>query len=137
MLHGKFDFVAGNPPWVNWESLPENYRNGTKELWRDYKLFTLSGMDARLGGGKKDISILFTYRCLDRYLKEGGNFAFLITQTVFKTKGAGEGFRRFKIKEEPIKVVKVHDLVEIKPFEGANNRTAAIFIKLTFRTLKL
>ena len=132
MLHGKFDFVTGNPPWVNWESLPENYRNGTKEMWGDYKLFTLSGMDARLGGGKKDISILFTYRCLDRYLKEGGNFAFLITQTVFKTKGAGEGFRRFKIKEEPIKVVKVHDLVEIKPFEGANNRTAAIFIKKPF-----
>jgi len=134
LLLDKFDFVVGNPPWVNWESLPENYRNGTKEMWEDYKLFTLSGMEARLGGGKKDISILFAYRCMDRYLKEGGNFAFLITQTVFKTKGAGEGFRRFKIKEEPIKVVKVHDLVEIKPFEGANNRTAAIFIKKKGKT---
>jgi hypothetical protein len=114
---------------VNWESLPENYRNGTKDMWKDYKLFTLSGMEARLGGGKKDISILFAYRCLDRYLKDGGKFAFLITQSVFKTKGAGEGFRRFKIKDTPLEVVKVHDLVEINPFEGANNRTAAIFIK--------
>ena len=121
--------MVGNPPWVNWESLPVNYRNGTKEMWKDYKLFTLSGKEARSGGGEKDISILFSYRCLDRYLKDGGNFAFLITQAVFKTKGAGEGFRRFKIKENPIKVVKVHDLVEIKPFEGANNRTAAIFLK--------
>lgn len=129
LLQGKFDFLAGNPPWVNWESLPENYRNGTKEMWGDYKLFTLSGMEARLGGGKKDISILFTYRCLDRYLKDGGNFAFLITQAVFKTKGAGEGFRRFKIKDAPLEVVKVHDLVEIKPFEGASNRTAAFFMK--------
>ena len=94
-------------------------------------------MEARLGGGKKDISVLFAYRCLDRYLKDRGNFAFLITQSVFKTKGAGEGFRRFKIferkkgkiKEVPIKVVKVHDLVELNPFEGASNRTAAIFIK--------
>lgn len=129
LLQDKFDFVVGNPPWVNWESLPKNYRNGTKDLWEDYKLFTLSGMEARLGGGKKDIAILFTYRCLDRYLKERGNFAFLITQTVFKTKGAEEGFRRFKIKNEPINVVKVHDLVELNPFEGASNRTAAIFIK--------
>ena len=137
LLQDKFDFVAGNPPWVNWESLPENYRNGTKEMWKDYKLFTLSGMEARLGGGKKDISILFAYRCMDRYLKDGGNFAFLITQSVFKTKGAGEGFRRFKIrerkkgkiKETPVRVVKVHDLVEINPFEGANNRTTAIFVK--------
>lgn len=99
LLQDKFDYVVGNPPWVNWESLPENYRNGTKKLWEDYKLFTLSGMEARLGGCKKDISILFAYRCLDRYLKDGGNFAFLITQAVFKTKGAGEGFRRFKIFE--------------------------------------
>lgn len=137
LLQDKFDFVVGNPPWVNWESLPKNYRNGTKDLWEDYKLFTLSGMEARLGGGKKDISVLFAYRCLDRYLKERGNFAFLITQTVFKTKGAGEGFRRFKIfvrkkgkiKAVPIKVLKVHDLVELNPFEGASNRTAAIFIK--------
>ncbi len=140
LLQDKFDFVVGNPPWVNWESLPENYRDGTKEMWKDYRLFTLSGMEARLGGGKKDISILFSYRCLDRYLKDGGNFGFLITQTVFKTKGAGEGFRRFKIreqkegkiKEKPLKVVKVHDLVALNPFEGASNRTAAIFIKKPF-----
>lgn len=137
LLQDKFDFVAGNPPWVNWENLPENYRDGTKEMWKDYRLFTLSGIAARLGGGKKDISILFSYRCLDRYLKDGGNFGFLITQTVFKTKGAGEGFRQFKIreqkegkiKEKPLKVVKVHDLVEINPFEGASNRTSAIFVK--------
>lgn len=62
-------------------------------------------------------------------MKNGGNFAFLITQAVFKTKGAGEGFRRFKIKDTPLEVVKVHDLVEINPFEGASNRTAVIFIK--------
>lgn len=143
LLQNKFDYVVGNPPWVNWENLPENYRNGTKELWEDYKLFTLSGMEARLGGGKKDISILFAYRCLDRYLKERGNFGFLITQSVFKTKGAGEGFRRFKIaekkegtiKEVPVNVVKVHDLVELNPFEGASNRTAAIFIKKQGETI--
>ena len=137
LLQDKFDYVVGNPPWVNWESLPENYRNRTKDLWEEYKLFTLSGMEARLGGGKKDISILFAYRCLDRYLKERGNFGFLITQSVFKTKGAGEGFRRFKIaekkegsiKEVPVNVVKLHDLVKLNPFEGASNRTAAIFIK--------
>jgi len=129
LLQDKFDFVVGNPPWVNWESLPENYRNGTKELWEDYKLFLPKGYQAKLGGAKDDISILFAYRCLERYLKEGGNFAFLITQAVFKTKGAGEGFRRFKIKDEAVKVLKVHDLVEINPFEGASNRTAAIFIK--------
>jgi hypothetical protein len=27
---GKFDFVVGNPPWVNWEDLPQSYRDQTK-----------------------------------------------------------------------------------------------------------
>jgi len=129
LFMGKFDYVVGNPPWVNWESLPEDYRNASKGLWFSYGLFTLSGMEARLGGGKKDISALFTYVCTDRYLKDDGFFGFLITQAVFKTRGAGEGFRRFIVRNEPLQVVKVHDLVEIKPFEGANNRTATIFLR--------
>jgi len=134
LLLGKFDFVIGNPPWVLWDNLPEHYRENLEDLLKYYKLWKPG---ERWGGAKVDISSLFTYRCLDKYLKEGGNFGFLITQSVFKTKGAGENFRRFKLSEEkggrirekPIEAVKVHDLVEIKPFEGANNRTAAIFIK--------
>ncbi len=63
------DFVAGNPPWVNWDSLPEDYRNDTKGLWLKNKLFTLSGTAGRLGGGKKDISMLFVYECIRSYLK--------------------------------------------------------------------
>jgi len=129
LFAGKFDYVIGNPPWVLWDNLPEHYRDSTKTLWHRYGLFTLKGMAARHGGGKKDISILFTYACLDKYLKEDGIFGFLITQAVFKTKGAGEGFRKFRVKNVPLKVRNVHDFVAVKPFEGANNRTAAIFFE--------
>jgi len=38
MLKGKFDFVVGNTPWVNWEKLPEQYREVSKDLWTKYKL---------------------------------------------------------------------------------------------------
>lgn len=129
LLMERFDFVVGNPPWINWESLPSDYRDSTKELWFRYGLFTLSGMEARLGGGKKDISILFAYRCIDRYLKQGGRFGFLITESAFKSKGAGQGFRRFKIGENPLKVIKALDFVRVHPFEGANNRTPAIILE--------
>ncbi len=30
---GKVDYVAGNPPWVNWEHLPDDYRQSTAPLW--------------------------------------------------------------------------------------------------------
>jgi methylase of polypeptide subunit release factors len=24
---GQFDYIVGNPPWVNWEHLPDGYRD--------------------------------------------------------------------------------------------------------------
>ena len=125
---GRVDFVAGNPPWVNWESLPEDYRNMLKPLWERYGLFTLTGSAGRLGGGKKDLSMLFLYSGMDAYLEEGGRLGFVITQTVFKTQGAGDGFRQLHYTDGDRKVflrpVVVHDLSGMQVFEGATNRTA-------------
>ncbi len=126
-----FDYVIGNPPWVNWQSLSDDYRDKTLRLWHDYGLFSLEGHAARLGGGKKDLAMLFTYVCLDQYLRDGGRLGFIITQTLFKTKGAGDGFRRFQLGDnEPFQVQQVDDLSELQPFEGATNRTAIVtFVK--------
>ena len=131
----KVDYVIGNPPWIVWDNLPTDYRKKTYHLWKNYGLFTLTGSQARHGGGKKDISILFTYVCIDKYLKDAGIFGFLITQSVFKTKGAGEGFRQFSVKGTPLKVVEVHDFVKVNPFESAHNRTAALIIKKGAKTV--
>ncbi|QGP92267.1 N-6 DNA Methylase [Neomoorella glycerini] len=125
-----FDYVVGNPPWVNWESLPEDYRADTKFLWEYYGLFPHGGMDTILGKGKKDISMLLTYVAMDRYLKPQGKLGFVITQSVFKTSGAGQGFRRFKLPGEvPVRVMFVDDLSELQPFEGASNRTSIVILQ--------
>jgi hypothetical protein len=125
-----FDYVVGNPPWVRWDYLPTRYRDATLPLWKRYGLFSLRGFEARLGAGKKDLSMLFTYVAADRYLKHGGTLAFLITQEAFKSKGAGEGFRRFRLGGDgpPLCVRGVHDFVRLKPFRGAANKTAAILL---------
>jgi len=62
---GTFDFIAGNPPWVNWETLPPTYREQSKSFWQQYGLFSHNGMDKILGKGKKELSILLTYACID------------------------------------------------------------------------
>jgi hypothetical protein len=123
------DYVVGNPPWVNWESLPEVYRQTTASLWYDYGLFRQKGLKAKLGGAKDDISILMTYVCHDAYLKSTGTLGFVITQSVFKTKGGGEGFRGFRYTpagklESYLAPLRVEDLSSLQPFEGATNRTA-------------
>ena len=125
---GQFDFIVGNPPWVNWEDLPQSYRDQTKVLWQNYGLFSLSGQEARMGGGKKDISMLMMYVAIDKYLKDRSKLCFVITQTLFKTEGAGDGFRRFRLGQTGtfFKVEQLDDMVELQPFEGAANRTALI-----------
>jgi len=130
MVAGKFDFVVGNPPWIRWGYLSQEYRQATLNLWKEYGLFSLKGHAARLGGGEKDFSMLFVYTSSDYYLKNGAKLGFLITQEFFKSKGAGEGFRRFQLGEKKyLKVLKAHDLVSVQPFEGAKNKTAAIILK--------
>jgi hypothetical protein len=130
MVAGNFDFVVGNPPWIRWGYLSHEYRDATFSMWKEYGLFSLKGHAARLGGGEKDFSMLFTYAAADYYLKKGAKLGFLITQEVFKSKGAGEGFRRFQFNDrETLKVIKAHDLVSVQPFEGAANKTAAIILK--------
>jgi len=124
-------YVVGNPPWVNWENLPDDYRQTTVPLWEHYGLFPHGGMDTILGKGKKDISMLMTYVAADKYLRPRGRLGFVLTQSLFKTTGAGQGFRRFLLPDgTPFGPVAVEDMVELKSFEGATNRTAvAIFAK--------
>ena len=123
----KFDFVVGNPPWILWEILSKDYRNATSKLWQDYKLFPLK---KTYGFSRPDFSMLFVYASSDYYLKDRARLGFLITQEVFKSKGAGEGFRRFQLGDKKyLKVLKAHDFVSIQPFEGATNKTSAIILK--------
>ncbi len=138
MAMGQFDNVVGNPPWVNWESLPDEYRKSIKPIWERYGLFPHGGMDTILGKGKKDISMLMTYVVIDKLLKQDGKLGFVITQSVLKTSGAAQGFRRFSIPEGkneiPLRVVYVDDMVNLNPFEGATNRTAVVVIQKGKRT---
>lgn len=130
LFAGRFDYIAGNPPWVNWESLPDEYRQEIVPLWEEHKLFSHQGFDAILGGSKDDISILMTYVAIDKYLKDQGKLGFIITQSVFKTIGGGQGFRRFKLGDDtPLKVLHVDDMSEIRPFYGVGNRTAIMILQ--------
>ena len=130
MFAGQFDFVVGNPPWIMWQYLSKEYREATQSLWEHYGLTKIGQARNVLIRGRRDFSMLFTYACADYYLKDGAKLGFLITQEVFKSKGAGEGFRRFQLgEEECLKVLKAHDMVTLQPFEGATNKTSAIILK--------
>ena len=130
---GRFNFVVGNPPWVNWENLPDAYRVDTLSVWQRYDLLESEGLKTILGASKKDLSMLMTYTVSDTLLSTGGRLGFVITQSVFKTAGAGRQFRRLQIPVQgedsvPLRVAHVDDMVSLNPFEGASNRTAVMVI---------
>ena len=126
-----FDFVVGNPPWIAWDNLPGDYREATKPHWQRYGLFSLSGNEARHGGGKKDLSMLVLYAAADRYLAPAGRLGMVITQTLFQTKGAGDGFRRFRLGSDgpPLRVLSVDDMVQLRPFGDAANWTSVVVLQ--------
>lgn len=128
---GRFDYVVGNPPWIAWDDLAPVDREATKPLWQRYGLFTLSGRDARHGGAKKDLSVLMIYAAADRYLKDSGRLGMVVTQSVFQTRGAGDGFRRLRLGAEGpwLSVVRVDDLVACRPFDAAANWTATVVLE--------
>lgn len=79
--------------------------------------------------------MLFVYCGVDNYLRDAGRLGFVITQTVFKTVGAGDGFRQFHYTHgnEDIALAPciVHDLSHVQVFEGATNRTAVFVCQKT------
>ena len=119
LLIGKFDYVVGNPPWINWENLPEFYREATKQLWESYGLIGK-------GAFKRDIAMLFVARCFHNYDPDDGKLSFLIPFTAYKTQ-AGAGFRKYLSSQ--VRVLNIHDLVELYPFERAVNRTSLVTVE--------
>lgn len=125
----KVDYLVGNPPWVNWEYLPKEYKLNTAHLWQYYNLFNPKGISA--GFIKEDISVLLTYVALDKYLKDFGKLGFVVKETLFKSIKQGEGFRQFKLipTNTGINPYRVDDLTLFRPFKDAVNRTALLFVQ--------
>lgn len=127
-LGGQADILIGNPPWVNWEYLPEKYRLQSRHLWVDYGLFSARGRERSFS--KEDISVLITYIAMDKLLKRSGVIGFVLRQAMFKSAQNGVGFRRFRIREDcGIQVLQVDDLSRIQVFDNAATCTALFFAR--------
>ncbi len=137
----RFDYIIGNPPWINWEYLPEDFKKICLKLWEGYGLFPIKGWKGKLGHAKYDISAVFVYACIDNYLRNGGTLEFLVTQALVRGI-PGRGFRKYEInkgldKKDPIqlKLKKIHDLTRFQPFEDITTRTAIVKLVRNEKTL--
>ena len=115
--------ALGNPPWVNWEYLPLNYREQYKAIWQNYGLFDYKGMNSIFI--KEDISSLITYVTINHYLKDDGHISFVVKESLFKSIKQAAGFRKFYIKgsNTKFKITLLEDLTGFNPFKGVANNT--------------
>jgi len=130
---GQFDVVVGNPPWVRWSNLPEEYRNRIKPTCEQYAIFSQTPYH---GGNELDISGMITYTVGDKWLKKNGTLVFVITQTHFQSPSS-QGFRSFSIDLKTNLIpIEIDDLKKLKPFPKVANKTAIMRLKKVSSTTK-
>lgn len=85
------DMIIGNPPWVKWEFLPQDYAEKIKRLCIDRHLF--SGQ-TYMGAISLNICALIANVTASTWLSDKGVLAFLMPQTLM-TQDSYAGFRNF------------------------------------------
>ena len=87
---GRFSTIVGNPPWVDWKSLPSGYRERIKGLCFDRGLFSGAG---RTGGINLNICALIAHVSATTWLDKGGRMALLMPREL-ANQASYEGWRR-------------------------------------------
>jgi hypothetical protein len=92
------DILVGNPPWKNFNDLPEDYKRVLKPVYKEYGL-VLNKRQVLLGGSRVDVAALFVARSIVEYLRPGGEACFFLPLSLFLNPGAHGIFRRFTARE--------------------------------------
>lgn len=90
---GKFDLIVGNPPWVDWKTLPSVHRENKKEICYARNLF--SG-DGRTGGNSLNICALISNISAENWLAHGGVMSILMPQSILFQQSY-EGYRKLNL----------------------------------------
>jgi len=108
------DLVSGNPPWVDWKNLPEKYRDRLKISAKGTNIFS---DDKNTGGVSLNICALIALKCLDKYVGDDGELAFLMPKAMLFNKSF-EGFRRLNVDDKYYVFTEIDDWEKGgKPFD--------------------
>lgn len=101
---GPFSNVIGNPPWIDWKSLPSGYRDKIKALCIDRGLFSGAG---RTGGINLNVCALISHVSATNWLADGGKLSFLMPKELVN-QASYEGWRT-AVGGEHLSLVELHD----------------------------
>lgn len=117
----QFDIVFGNPPWLNFTDLPDDYKQLVKPLFFQYDLVG-NAQKLLLGGSRVDFSALVIQKIMEKNLRPGGQAIFFLPLSLFLNDGANQQFRTYRVNAVPYCVDKVFDFNDGAVFEGVATR---------------
>ncbi|MFW6043033.1 MAG: N-6 DNA methylase [Marinilabiliaceae bacterium] len=117
----KFDLIFGNPPWQNFNDLPDNYKEKIKPLFARYELID-NPRNLLLGGSRIDIAALVIRKVMYDFLVPGGNAWFFMPLSLLLNDGAHQSFRKYKIGDTCCAPKKVYDFYKTVVFRDVSTR---------------
>jgi len=108
-LKEKFDFVAGNPPWLTFNNITsENYQNAVMSLAkRCGVLAEESSLNTHL-----ELAAVFLGHCVDYFLKPHGTLAFVLPRSFFSA-DQHKNIRTSKVNY--LRLIQLWDLAGVSP----------------------
>ena len=118
----RFDVIVGNPPWVNWEYLPVDYRAEISGLWPRLGIFELKALEK--ANSKEDVASLFMIAALRLFGTETATIAFLLPQSLLQSSLLGRGLRTVIGRQDSgVNVLRIDEWTALRPFGDAANKT--------------
>jgi len=112
----QIDVVVGNPPWIAYRYLPDDFQEFVKEFMKSFGISIASKLMTHM-----EVATLFYVSAMANYLKEGGKIGFVLPYSIF-TGDQQVWFRtRFIYENKRTResffnhITKLYDLSEIKP----------------------
>jgi hypothetical protein len=117
----RFDILLGNPPWVNFNDLPDAYKTVLKSIFIENGLVA-DTQALLLGSSRVDFSALVVTITLNLNLQEKGEAFYFLPMSLFLNDGAHSGFRRNVIDGSTFGLVELLDFRESEVFQEVTAR---------------
>lgn len=122
-----FDIIFGNPPWLNFVDLPEDYKPKVKSEFFKYDLIN-NARDLLLGGSRIDIAALVIQKTIEKNLVKSGEAIYFIPLSLLLNDGANKYFRKYRVNGINYCIDQVYDFSDKKVFDNVSTRYGLIHI---------
>ena len=123
-----FDIIFGNPPWLNFVDLPNDYKENIKNYFYVYDLISNS-QKLLLGGSRIELAALMIQISVKNFLIPSGIAVFFFPLSLLLNDGANEAFRTYKINEIKFQIESIYDFGDARIFQGIDTRYGLMKLK--------